>query len=93
MYSWDSLQAPVRSARSISMLALNSAGVNKLSSAQIVRQGWIKPPKDFVNLNVDAAVDEDTGSGWTCIIVRDHHVVPGIGGSWNLPFVDDASSG
>ena len=35
------------------------------------RQGWQKPPEEFVKVNIDASFYEGTGSGSTDVIIRD----------------------
>ena len=58
----------------------------------MVRHGWVKPPVDFVKLNVDAAFDIDSGTGGTGAIIRDHTGFYVSGGRWSLLHVDDATT-
>lgn len=84
----EALQAPVRSAQAISVLALNFARVKKLRTAKVIRHGWTKPLEGFVELNVDAAFNEETGTWRTGAIIRDYTGAPIAGGSSCMSFID-----
>lgn len=63
------VQQPVQSAMSIAALPKNYKAATKKGSQK--RQGWKKPPKGNVMVNVDAAFDEDMGCGGVGTIIRD----------------------
>jgi hypothetical protein len=36
-----------------------------------IRQGWRKPPEDYIMINIDASYDENEGCGSTGVVIRD----------------------
>ena len=65
----ESVQRPARSGLSIVSLTKNYKQAAGMVTQ--IRQGWRKPPEDFLMVNVDASYDKNRGSGSTGVIIRD----------------------
>jgi len=65
----ESVQRPARSGLSIVSLTKNYKQAAGMVTQ--IRQGWRKPPEDFLMVNVDASYDENRDSGSTGVIIRD----------------------
>jgi len=65
----EAVQRPQRSGLSIISLTKNF----KLAAVKgsKIRQGWRKPPEEYIMLNIDASYDDDNGCGSTGAIIRD----------------------
>jgi ribonuclease HI len=65
----ENIQRPSRSGLFIVSLTKNF----KLAAGKgsKIRQGWRKPPKDYIMLNIDVSYDDDNGCGSTSAIIRD----------------------
>jgi hypothetical protein len=66
----EPVQTLVPSVHAITNLALSYIHAKKKKGG-MVRHGWRKTKEKFVNLNVDAGFDLDSGTGSTCSIIRD----------------------
>ena len=88
----EAIQTPARSAQSIIALTLNYKRIKKKGASPIQRHGWMKPTIDFVKLNVDAAYNEDNGTGGTGAVIRDHLGSFVAGQKRSLLNVEDAAT-
>ncbi|XBJ09357.1 hypothetical protein VPH35_014443 [Triticum aestivum] len=70
-YSRDNL-APVHSVQEILALSMNFCRAKRPSSG-IARHGWIKPPADFVAVNVDVSLLSDDERGAIGVVLKDEH--------------------
>jgi ribonuclease HI len=81
-------QPIARSAVSIMVLTLNY--MKAMKKQPQIKDGWKKPREDYVKVNVDASFDENTGTGSTGVVIRDHTGGAIAMSQRYLPYVDDA---
>jgi ribonuclease HI len=68
----EKVPPPLRSAMPIIVLSANYlAAARSKGDGRIRKNGWEKPPKGLVKLNVDASYDENSKTGATGAILRD----------------------
>jgi hypothetical protein len=67
----DQVQMPKRSAMAISVL-LSNYKVAYSSKPKVRMEGWEKPTKDIIKINVDAGFDVDTLKGSTSVVAMNH---------------------
>ena len=84
----ESVQRPARSGLSIVSLTKNYKQAAGMVTQ--IRQGWRKPPEDFLMVNVDASYDENRGSGSTGVIIRDCSGDMIVAASRYIPHLVDA---
>jgi hypothetical protein len=68
----QAVQPPGRSGLSIIVLSKNYMIAARKPKAK-QRDGWKKPEEGKLNINVDAAFDENTGKGATGVIIIDYN--------------------
>ena len=66
----EAVQSFARSAMSIVVLSQNYINATKKEARE--KEGWKRPIEDFVKLNIDGSFNEETGTGATGAIIRDH---------------------
>ena len=66
----EAVQSFARSAMSIVVLSQNYVNATKKEARE--KEGLKRPIEDFVKLNIDGSFNEETGTGATGVIIRDH---------------------
>lgn len=87
----EPVQLPDQSAFAIGSLAANFTAPSP-SKAHLKKQGWTKPPTDWVKLNIDAGFDADSPRATMGAIIRDHHGNFVSATNWKIDFVADVEA-
>lgn len=68
----ERVQPPDHSVQAILPLSMNFCRAKRPSSG-IARHGWIKPPADFVAVNMDKSLLSDDERGAIRVVLKDEH--------------------
>ena len=86
----EDIQNPSRSAMSIAAITANYFTAAK--KVVVINQGWRKPSKGYLMINIDGAFDETKGSGSSGAVIRDSGGAFIVAFHSFIPHVLDAAS-